>query len=144
MENEQKHALGRLLAITCRTRSTKADQYFEQHGLYRGQALLLILLSEQDGMTHSELAQKMRISPAAVTKVIKRMEQLQYVLRKPDPDDERVSRVYLQESGTALITELRSSLFEFDEILFSDFSEDDLQNFQELLNRILNNLNSTD
>jgi DNA-binding MarR family transcriptional regulator len=52
-----------------------------------------------DGVTHSQIAETLEISPAAATKVIKRMEQVHYVQRRADPADERVSRVYLLYTG---------------------------------------------
>jgi len=86
--------LGWLLVSVCRLHYTRVDQSMDQIGLYRGQAFLLMTLSRLDGMTHSEIAEKLEISPAAVTKVSKRMEQAQYLLRRADPADERVSRVF--------------------------------------------------
>ena len=91
--------LGRLLVNVCRLHRTRADQLMDRIGLFSGQAILLAILSQQHGMTHSEIAEKLEISPAAATKVIKRMEQAHYVQRRADPADERVSRVYLQAQG---------------------------------------------
>jgi DNA-binding MarR family transcriptional regulator len=83
----------------CRLHHKRADQSMDQVGLYRGQAFLLMILSQHDGMTHSEIAENLEISPAAATKVIKRMEQAGYLQRQADPADERISRVYLQDKG---------------------------------------------
>jgi DNA-binding MarR family transcriptional regulator len=71
--------LGRLLVSVCRLHHTRADQSMDQIGLYRSQAILLMTLSQRDGMMHSEIAEQLEISPAAATKVIKRMEQAQYL-----------------------------------------------------------------
>jgi DNA-binding MarR family transcriptional regulator len=87
---------GMLVGNIGRLHATLADQYMERIGLYRGQAILLLILSVQDGLTHSEIAEKLEVSPPAATKVIKRMEALNYVRRRPDPGDERVSRVFLE------------------------------------------------
>jgi DNA-binding MarR family transcriptional regulator len=99
----------------------------ERIGLYRGQAILLMILSRHDGITHSEIAEKLRISPAAATKVIKRMEQAGYLQRQADPADERVSRIYLQDPGRALIAEIESVFGKLGRAMFEGVPERDLE-----------------
>jgi DNA-binding MarR family transcriptional regulator len=112
----------------------------ERIGLYRGQAILLMILSRHDGITHSEIAEKLRISPAAATKVIKRMEGEGYVRRRADPTDERVSRVYLQDRGRALIAEIEGAFGKLDRAMFEGLSEPDLVRFRDLLTQMAGNL----
>lgn len=134
--------VGTLLFYLCRLRATKADRFLEQIGLYRGQAHFLVILSRQDGMTHSEIAEKLEISPAAATKVIKRLEKLKYLRRQPDPSDERVSRLYLQEKGHAVINEIHSSFRQLDQIAFQGLSDQQLQTLCNLLTHVQSNLQS--
>jgi DNA-binding MarR family transcriptional regulator len=132
--------LGHLMGSVCRLHHTRADQSMEQIGLYRGQAILLMILSRHDGITHSEIAEKLRVSPAAATKVIKRMEGAGYVQRKADPADERVSRVYLQDEGRALIAEIEGVFGVLDRAMFEGLSEPDLVRFRDLLTQMAGNL----
>ena len=132
--------LGHLLVSVCRLHHTRADQSMDRMGLYRGQAFLLMTLSKQDGMTHSEIAERLEISPAATTKVIKRMEHAAYVQRMADPVDERVSRVYLQDKGRALIAEIRGAFGRLDQALFSGLDEPELAQLSDLLTRMQANL----
>jgi len=125
--------LGRLLVSVCRLHHTRADQSMDQLGLYRGQASLLMALARQNGMTHSEIAEKLEISPAAATKVIKRMEQAQYLQRQTDPADERVSRVYLRDKGRALITEITAAFGKLDRTMLDGLPAPDLEKLRELL-----------
>ena len=131
---------GRLLIDVCRLHHTRADQFMDQIGLFRGQAFLLMNLSQQDGMTHSEIARRLKISPAAATKVIKRMEQAGYVLRQPDPTDERVSRVFLQEKGRALIDQINHAFGDLDQMMLDGLSGGDLEMLRSLLTRMHANL----
>lgn len=139
LENE-KEMIGRLLANVCRIHGTKANHCFDQLGIYRGQAFLLKILSDRDGLTHSEIAEIMEISPAAATKVIKRMEHNKYILRQPDLKDERLSRVYIQEAGIALINQIDQSFQQLHQAMFEGFTQDDLNRFHALLMLIRNNL----
>lgn len=128
--------LGPLLANIGRLHSRRADHFMEHLGLYRGQAFLLMILSHHDGLTHSELAEKLEISPAAATKVIKRMEALQYVQRVPDPSDERVSRVYLQDAGRDRIRQVRQAFEEINAVLVDGLSADEQKTLISLLQKV--------
>ena len=100
--------LGQILAILGRVHAMRIDQRMEQVGLYHGQAILLLTLAKRDGLTHSEIARKLSISPAAASKAIKRMESLGYLQRTPDPQDERVSRVVILEGGREKLDDIFS------------------------------------
>ncbi len=78
----------------------------EKLGLYRGQPRLLWFLWEREGQTHYELATRLRVQPATVTKMIQRMEKSGFVKRGADAHDERVSRVYLTDRGSAIRPEV--------------------------------------
>ena len=124
----------------CRTRSKTADQFMEHNKLHRGQGFMLLFVSENDGLSHSEIAEKIHISPAAATKVIKRLEEEGYVLRQSDEKDERLSRVFILDKGRAAVGGLHSIFKKFNDQTFKDFSEDELNQFEEYLKRILHNL----
>lgn len=128
--------LGPLLANIGRLHSRRADHFMEHLGLYRGQAFLLMILSHHDGLAHNEIAEKLEISPAAATKVIKRMEALQYVQRVPDPSDERVSRVYIQDAGRDRIRQVRQAFEEINAVLVDGLSADEQKTLISLLQKV--------
>jgi MarR family transcriptional regulator, organic hydroperoxide resistance regulator len=132
--------LGRLFVNVCRLHHTRANQSMEQAGLFRGQAYLLLILSQDDGMTHSEIAEKLEISPAAATKVIQRMEQEHYLQRRPDPTDERISRVFLRDEGRGLIGKIHRAFEQLDLMMFEGVPEPDLERFRDLLTHMQANL----
>lgn len=128
--------IGLLLASIGRLHAKRADRYMERIGLYRGQAILLIVLSEQDGLTHSEIAEKLEVSPAAATKVIKRMEALNYVQRQADPADERVSRVFLKDDGRAMIRQIKQVFEQLDQVLVAHLSSKEHETLIPLLVKV--------
>lgn len=134
------HKLGRLLAGVCRLHHTRADQAMDKIGLFRGQGMLLLTLAQQDGMAQSEIAEKLRISPAAATKVITRMEEAQYLERRADPEDGRVSRVYLRDQGRALTQEIYAAFGQLDQGMLGGLSQADLERLLDLLTRMQTNL----
>lgn len=144
MEDHKKDALekkiGPLLAYIGRMHSTRADRFMEHLGLFRGQAFLLMVLSKGDGLTHSNIAEILDISPAAATKVIKRMEERHFVRRQPDPKDERVSRVFLEEEGWAMIHQVQKTFEQIDEVLVSHLSPEEQSTLIKLLLKVASSL----
>jgi len=129
-----------LLVRVCRAHHTLASQKFEKLGLFRGQPPVLFELDQQDGMTHGELARELGVTAATITIMIQRMEQAGFVERRRDVQDERVSRVYLTESGRAVLAEAKALTDEMETACFSDFDARELQQMRELLERVLANL----
>lgn len=144
MTDPKNMPLGRLLANLGRQHAMRIDQRMEQVGLYRGQAILLLTLAEGDGkptrLTHSEIAERLHVSPAAASKVIKRMESLGYLQRTPDPLDERVSRVTLLEEGRAVVEDIHAVFQAINQRMVAGFSPEEQADLREFLLRMLNNL----
>jgi DNA-binding MarR family transcriptional regulator len=98
MEQTTSH----LLVQVCRAHRNKAGELLAAHDLHPGQEFLLYNLWSSDGLTQSELAERLCVQPATLTRMVDRMEKGGWVLRRPDNDDQRVSRIYLTEAGRAL------------------------------------------
>ncbi|MEN6482643.1 MAG: MarR family transcriptional regulator [Anaerolineaceae bacterium] len=140
MQSNPKEPVGKILADLCRTRATLADKLVDNYGIYHGQAILLMTLSNQDGITHSDLAENLKISPAAISKVIKRLERANYIKRESDPNDERISRVYLLQDGYSVVSEIKQAFAQLDQIMFQGFDEEDQETFRNLIVRAQTNL----
>src|SRR5438132_13442944 len=56
---------------------------------------VLLPLFEEDGLRLSELAARSRLSKQAMTTLVRTLEARRLIVRRPDPYDGRVARVYL-------------------------------------------------
>lgn len=112
----------------------------ESLGLYRGQHRLIARLGIENGCTHSELAESMRISNATVSKMVQRMEQNGFVERRPDEHDQRISRVFLTEKGKRTSSKLEKMFLQLEEDETKGFSEDELEQLMDYLIRLNENL----
>jgi MarR family transcriptional regulator, organic hydroperoxide resistance regulator len=108
-----------LLAQVARLHHHRAHELLDELRLYRGQPPVLLALWEQDGLTHRELAQKLEITPATITRMIQRMEKSGFVERRPDRRDQRISRVHLTEAGQHIRARLQAV---FDQMELEDFT----------------------
>lgn len=67
--------------------------------MYVGQDYLLLQLWNQDGVTQSELCDRMGCEPPTLTNMLKKLEAYGLLTRKKDAFDARVTRVFLTEEG---------------------------------------------
>ena len=129
-------SLGRLLGRICRLQRGVMHAVWDELGLYRGQPFLLAVLWDQEGITHSALARRMRVSPATVTNTIKRMEKAGFVERRPDAEDQRVSHVHLTDAGRAIRERVDGQWQEIEARVFGSFSDDEQAMLRALLGRV--------
>jgi DNA-binding MarR family transcriptional regulator len=129
----ESQSLDHLLVQVCRLHHARAHALFDEIGLYRGQPPVLRALWEQDGHTHSELATRLHVTPATITKMIQRMARAGFVACQPDPDDQRVSRVYLTDAGRAIQSKVLQVMQAIDAETFEGFTLEE----QVLMHRFL-------
>jgi MarR family transcriptional regulator, organic hydroperoxide resistance regulator len=90
--------LGFLLAKASQRWNDLLGQAFKErgHGHVRpSYGSLLLPLWEEDGLRMGELARRARLSKQTLTTMVRLMERDGLVLREPDPEDGRASRVRL-------------------------------------------------
>jgi DNA-binding MarR family transcriptional regulator len=131
---------GALLSQICRLMRTRMHTLWDEIGLYRGQPFVLHTLWEQEGITHSELASRMHVSPPTVTNTIKRMEKAGFVERRPDMEDERVSRVYLTDAGRAIRERVEKVWRELDTTTLARFDPEERILFRRFLLLVRDNM----
>ncbi|MBN1874502.1 MAG: MarR family transcriptional regulator [Anaerolineae bacterium] len=111
-----------LLAQICKLHRARAHTLLEELGLYHGQPPMLFALWDQDGQTHRELAERLHVQAATTTKMVQRMEKVGFVERRADPEDQRVSRVYLTDTGRAIKEDVQQVWRRTEEETFSGFT----------------------
>jgi DNA-binding MarR family transcriptional regulator len=75
-----------------------------------GQALCLRMLAERDDISQRELARSLHLSAPTVTAMLQRMERAGTIVRRPDAEDQRITRVHLTPVGRARERDLRAIL----------------------------------
>jgi len=121
-EPTEAESLDSLFAQICRLKHARIHTLLETLGLYRGQPSVLQALWEQEGLMHTELARRLQVQPATITKMLQRMEKAGFIERRPDPEDQRVSRVYLTDAGRAVRADVQQVWRQLEEEAFADFT----------------------
>lgn len=99
-------------------------------------ALRLIGQAGDDGLRLTDLAKRMTVSPAYITRLVDRIEAAGLVQRGPDPDDRRALRVMLTARGAKLEAKLRPIMAEFSDNLLAALSKTEQAQLQDYLRRL--------
>lgn len=139
-ETKPPDSLDFILVNICHLHHLRARQQFEALKLYRGQPPVLRHLWQEEGLTQTELSGKLRITPATLTKMLQRMEKSGFIFRKSDPEDQRVSRVYLTDAGHAIQNQVEQIFEVMEKETFANFTLEEQILLQRFLLQIYDNL----
>jgi DNA-binding MarR family transcriptional regulator len=90
-------------------------------GLSSSDRRCLVMLVERSA-TASEVARRLRLTPAAVTALVDRLERRGFVRRTRDPDDRRKLTLEATEKARELASAVREPLSRAEQDLLEDFS----------------------
>src|SRR5450756_2227008 len=113
-----------LVAQVCQAYRGLSDTFIDQIGMHRAQAVVLCRLYVQDGMTQTEMGDQLSVQGATVTYILQRMEESGFVTRHRDPEDNRLVRVYLTQSGREKERSITEQFLKLESTLFRGISED--------------------
>lgn len=111
----------------------------EPYGLTPFHYLVLCCLWEEDGLSTTGIADKLKQLGATLTGVVDRMEDRKLVYRERNQCDRRVVRVWLTDEGKQLMKVLPLLGAETIEKATRNMSEADQEKVIELLDRIVDN-----
>lgn len=109
-------------------------------GIGRGQGLVLRALAEKDGMTQTEIAEKLDIRPSSLGELVVKLEENGFVERRQNENDKRVINVYLTEKGREMDKEFMNSRRQSAEAWCAGLSEEEKALLSELLGKLVSSM----
>jgi DNA-binding MarR family transcriptional regulator len=92
--------------------------------------------SDQEGLTQSDLTQRMASDPNTITATVRRMEGAGLLRRTPHETDRRAKRVTILPEGTRVFVEAQGIALELQKTVLSPLSRAEAALFLELLERV--------
>ncbi|MFT4172536.1 MAG: MarR family transcriptional regulator [Rhodocyclaceae bacterium] len=105
-------------------------------GLNFSQFRVLKMLGAHEWMTQSELARSVEHDAGALTRMLDRLQEKGYVLRRPHAEDRRAVEVSLTEAGRALWSSMRAISLRINAYAVSDLSSQEQASLTDLLQRV--------
>lgn len=104
--------------------------------MLQGQGRLLRILSEKQGISQKELAEKMHIRPASLSELITKLETKGYVVRVQNQDDKRVYNIRLTPVGSELARQLAQAKTGYGRDIFSVLNETEAKQLTAILDKL--------
>jgi DNA-binding MarR family transcriptional regulator len=98
---------------------------------------LLVPLFEEDGLRMGELAGRARLSKQTMTTMVRLLERDGLVVRAPDPEDGRATRVYLSERSRAFRPVAEHALAELDGLVRDRLSPTEVDGLKAMLKGVM-------
>lgn len=108
------------------------------------QGNILLALWQQDGISIQELASETSLKKNTLTIMLERLESQGFIRRIQSNEDKRKTLVYMEEDKAELKKEYTDVIKRMSRIFYEGFTEDEINTFENNLQRILNNLESAE
>ncbi|MES5100849.1 MarR family transcriptional regulator [Agrobacterium sp. BA1120] len=109
-------------------------------GLTPGEARALLTVAAIDGSKQADIASRIGLEPMTVCTYLDKLESLDLVERRPNPDDRRSKCIYLTHASSELLVAIRREVDSLIGQATDGFDENDLSKFHDLLTILQKNL----
>ncbi|HBV89344.1 MAG TPA: MarR family transcriptional regulator [Desulfosporosinus sp.] len=117
----------------------KVHRYYEsnlsQYGITPSQFYVLSAVWERDGLKFKDLAKSLDMDGSTLTSILDRMERLDLVERRNDPEDRRSLLVFLTEKAKQKISEIAHLAEGLDQEIKERFSDEEFATFEKVLEK---------
>jgi MarR family transcriptional regulator, organic hydroperoxide resistance regulator len=126
-----------LLVQVARLNRQEGERVLQAAGIRPGQEFVLGALWEADGQRPGDIAKRLGVTPAVLTKHVHNLTKVGLVDVRDDETDRRASRIFLTSNGAKLREQVADGINRLEHALLGSLDQDERLVFQELLERIL-------
>lgn len=108
----------------------------ENLGLTYSEYVLLLRIYDNEGCRQEDLVEMLFIDKAFVTRVVKSLEERNFIYREKDTSDRRIKRIYLTEFAKSQKRGLFHALDVWARYLVADMDEKDAENMAKQIGRL--------
>ncbi|MGI2297161.1 MarR family winged helix-turn-helix transcriptional regulator [Paenibacillus sp. GXUN7292] len=112
-----------------------------EHTISSSQGTILFRLNAAGPQKFSALAEKLGITPGAVTSLSDKLISAGYAERKRDEEDRRVVYLEITEAGSEIVKSLKMDIKGVVKSFFEGVSDEDLKHLTRIYEQILKNIN---
>lgn len=118
------------------------EDFLSGFGIHRSQHMMLMYISKMERCpSQKEIAEHFKISSAAVTVTLKKLDEGGYIVRHTVKEDTRYNSITLSKKGKELVEKSRLLFEGADKAMFGDFSDEDYVLLSEFTKKMTDGLN---
>lgn len=134
-------SLGYIICTVARKIHQHLTEKFKENGITPEQWVVLRKLSEEDGISQREIAERVDKDPNNIKVLVDKLESKSYVKRSVNPNDKRAFSLNITAEGLELIKKLKP----LDDLMITDIetglSSDEIASLKNILTRVQMNIN---
>ncbi len=134
---------GFLVVRTARSMKKALDTRLGEVGVTAAQQTVLSTLGRDDGLSLTEIGNRVFLDKPAITGLIDRLEQDQLVERRRSSTDRRVINIFLTPKGRSLLTRMEEISTQVDEAITGVLSPEELRVFRTCLTKLWESANGS-
>lgn len=124
------------LPLVSRDYTKQIDRFLAPYQLNSSLYYYLLKLHAYGDMPQEELVRLTSLNPSNVTRAVKKIQELDYVTKKTNPDDGRGYVLTLTETGTSLYPVIKECLQKANAAFLSPLTDTEQQQLIALINRL--------
>jgi MarR family transcriptional regulator, organic hydroperoxide resistance regulator len=125
LERKPEKYIGYWINKVERTMKNIHDKRFQEYGITVSQASLLHQLWHEDGLTQTQIQEKLSMRGASVSGLVDGLLKKGLIIRKQDEEDARYKRLYLTEKGREIEGKTIGLMMELDEEIMDGFDQEE-------------------
>jgi len=141
---ELERAVGQRMGRTGKALMQQLDEELQKAGVSYSASQVIVLANvfRCEGLNQQTVAQMMHRDKACATRLIDSLEEASLVVRVPNKSDRRQNLLYLTNEGRGMVHKFAVAARKTQEIALKGINDDELEIFNQVLDRIRNNLES--
>jgi MarR family transcriptional regulator, transcriptional regulator for hemolysin len=117
-----------------------AERKLREFDLSFGEQVIIMFLSTHEKVNQDTISKAYMIDKGMVAKTLNKLEKKGFILRKQNPDNRRENILSLTQKGTDVLSNMRSILKEWNEILYEGMSMEDIACMKSLTGKMVENV----
>lgn len=138
--NSNNEYLGKYISLIHRQANAFFTKEFSKFGFGSGQYMFMIHLYKNDGISQESLSELVNIDKGTTAKAIKKLEELNFIVRSKDSKDKRINRIYLTSKALDIKNDFFSVLTKWENILTNELNPDEISIGLNILNKLSKNV----
>lgn len=132
------------IAFTARNASKILEKALDtelmhDYGLSGSQWKVVAALAIEDGRTQKELAEFLMLDASTLVPFIDKLEQNQFVIRKPDPKDRRNNRIFITPKAESITESVMDAIVNLRKAIYKNISSQEIETARIVLEKIISN-----
>ena len=118
------------------------NKKLKEHNATRSEVSILFILNSEDKISQAQLSKILEVNEATVTRALTRLENKKFIEKVLIEKEKRKKLVALTKEGKDVCKEIIKQQGAFKKELFEDFTEEELENFKNSIEKISKKLHS--